>query len=149
MGSTSSKQPRKQRKALFQAPLHRRQKLVTAPLSKELREQYGVRRLPVRSGDEVIILRGGFRGHRGKVVRVDLKRLRVYVDGATQTNARGEPRYYPIHPSNVMIVSLKLDDDRRREIIERRKLARSLAIALRDALRGGVGAGGGAGRAEV
>ncbi len=125
-----SSQPRKQRRALFNAPLHKRQKLMSALLSPELRKQYGIRNLPVRKGDEVVIMRGSFKGHRGKVVRVDLRRMRIYVDGVTIKNARGEPRYYPIHPSNVMIVSLNLDDKTRREIIERKKKGRELQLAL-------------------
>ncbi len=133
MRLTSSKQPRKQRRALYRAPLHKRQKLVSATLSPELRRQHGVRSLPVRAGDEVVIMRGRFRGHKGKVVRVDLKRLRLHVEGATIENARGEPRYYPIHPSNVMIVSLKLDDERRKQLIERRRRGRELVLALREA----------------
>lgn len=130
-----SSQPKKQRRALYRAPLHKRQKIVAAPLSEELRSKYGVRTLPVRKGDEVLIVRGGFRGHKGKVVRVDLKRYRIYVEGATVNNARGEPRYYPIHPSNVVIVSLNLDDKRRREIIERKRASRELVKALQDAAR--------------
>ena len=119
-----SSQPKKQRRAFFNAPLHKRQKMMAAPLSKELREKYGIRSLPVRVGDEVVIMRGDWKGHRGKVVEVDLKRMRIYVEGVTVTNARGEPRYYPIHPSNVMIVKLNLDDKRRLEIIERKRKAR-------------------------
>jgi len=136
-----SSQPKKQRRALFNAPLHKRQKLMSATLSPELRKQYGVRSLPVRVGDEVVIMRGGFRGHKGKVTRVDLRRMRIYVEGATINNARGEPRYYPIHPSNVMIVTLNLDDKRRREIIERKKTARELYARLREAARGATSAG--------
>jgi large subunit ribosomal protein L24 len=125
-----SSQPRKQRRALFNASLHKRQKLMSAPLSPELRKQYGIRNLPVRKGDEVVIMRGDFKGHRGKVVRVDLRKMRIYVEGATIKNARGEPRYYPIHPSNVMIVSLNLEDKARREIIERKKKAREIQLSL-------------------
>jgi large subunit ribosomal protein L24 len=131
---TKSSQPRKQRRAFYNAPLHKRQKLVAAPLSPELRKQYGVRTLPVRVGDEVVIMRGMFKGHRGKVVKVDLKKMRIHVEGATITNTRGEPRFYPIHPSNVMIVSLKLDDERRKAIIERKKQSRELLQALKNAI---------------
>ena len=136
-----SSQPKKQRKALFNAPLHKRQKLMAAPLSPELRKQYGVRSLPVRAGDEVVVMRGGFRGHKGKVARVDLRRMRIYIEGATINNARGEPRYYPIHPSNVMIVNLNLDDKKRREMLERRKAARELAARLREAAKPPAGQG--------
>ena len=131
---TKSSQPRKQRRAFYNAPLHKRQKLVAAPLSPELRKQYGVRTLPVRVGDEVVIMRGMFKGHRGKIVKVDLKRMRIHVEGATITNARGEPRFYPIHPSNVMIVSLKLDDERRKAIVERKKQGRELLQTLKNAM---------------
>ncbi|MCG2862979.1 MAG: 50S ribosomal protein L24 [Vulcanisaeta sp.] len=116
---TRSKQPRKQRKALFNAPLHVRHKLLTARLSEELQRQYGIKRLPVRKGDTVLILRGDFKGVRGKVVRVDLRRVRIYVEGATIKKPNGETVYYPIHPSKVMIVELDLSDKKRLETIER------------------------------
>ncbi len=131
-----SSHPKKQRKALYNAPLHKRQKLVAATLSPELRKQYGVRSLPVRAGDEVVVMRGGFRGHKGKVVRVDLRGMRVYIEGVTVNNARGEPRFYPVHPSNVMIVSLNLEDKRRREALERKKAIHGLYAKLREAARG-------------
>ena len=125
-----SSQPKKQRRAFFNAPLHKRQKMMAAPLSKELREKYGIRSLPVRVGDEVVVMRGNWKGHRGKVVEVDLKRMRIYVEGVTVTNARGEPRYYPLHPSKVMIVKLNLDDRRRLEIIERKRRQREELLAI-------------------
>ncbi len=120
---TSSSKPSKQRKALFNAPLHLRQKLLTAPLSRELREKYGIRRLPVRKGDVVRIMRGDWKGHEGKVVRVDLKKVRIYVEGVQRKKADQTPVYYPIHPSKVMIIKLDLSDKWRRKIIERKKKA--------------------------
>lgn len=115
-----SSQPRKVRLALYRAPLHRRQKLMTAPLSRELRESLGIKRMTVRKGDKVRIVRGRFTGSEGSVVRVDLKRLRIFVDGVTIKKQDGTPRFVPIHPSKVVIVSLDLKDPRRREILERR-----------------------------
>ncbi len=119
---TTSKQPRKQRKAYFNAPLHKRQKLMTAPLSRELREKYGIRNLPVRKGDKVRVVRGDFRGKEGEVVRVDLRNYRIYIDGVTIKKADETPVFRPIHPSKVVIVELKLDEWRRK-IIERRSKA--------------------------
>ncbi|NPA98597.1 MAG: 50S ribosomal protein L24 [Crenarchaeota archaeon] len=121
MGLTSSAKPSKQRKALYNAPLHLRRKLMTAPLSRELREKYGIRRLPVRKGDVVKIMRGSWKGHEGKVVRVDLRKLRIYIEGVQMKKADQTPVYYPIHPSKVMIVKLDLSDKWRKEIIERKK----------------------------
>ncbi len=116
---TKSKQPRKQRKAIYEAPLHRRQKLVAAPLSKELRKKYGRRSVPVRKGDEVRVMRGDFRGKEGKVFRVDLKKLRIYIDGVTRKKSTGEEVRVPVHPSNVMITKLNLEDKKRQKIFER------------------------------
>ncbi len=119
-----TRQPRKQRKQFYNAPLHRRQKFVTAMLSPELRERYGVKRLPVHSGDTVRIMRGNWAGQEGKVLKVDLSKLRINIEGVTITKADGTPKFYPIHPSNVMIVSLNLDDNYRKEIIERKQKAK-------------------------
>ena len=124
MALTCSHKPGKQRKAFFNAPLHIRQKFMAAPLSRELREKYGVKRLPVRKGDVVRIMRGNWRGHEGKVVDVDLKRIRIFVEGVQIKKADGTPVYYPIHPSKVMIVKLDLSDPWRKRIIERRQKAK-------------------------
>ncbi len=123
-GKTSSKKPRKQRKALYEAPLHKRQKLVSAHLSKELREKFGKRSLPVRKGDEVKIMRGEFKGRTGKVREVDLKKLRIYVEGITRRKSTGEEVHVPIHPSNVMIINADMSDKMRVKIIERAKAAK-------------------------
>ncbi|RLG74028.1 MAG: 50S ribosomal protein L24, partial [Thermoprotei archaeon] len=63
MGLTGSKQPRKQRKSFFNAPLHIRHKFFNAPLSEELQAKHGIKRLPIRRGDTVKIVRGDWRGH--------------------------------------------------------------------------------------
>ncbi|WP_010479069.1 50S ribosomal protein L24 [Thermococcus zilligii] len=115
-----SKQPKKQRKFLYNAPLHLRQKIMSAPLSRELREKYGVRNLPIREGDKVRVMRGDFKGKEGKVLEVDLKSYRIHVEGVTQTKVNGTEVFYPLHPSNVMIIELNLEDEERKKIIERR-----------------------------
>lgn len=120
-----SRHPRKQRKAYYNAPLHARQKLVTAPLSKELQEKYGIKRLPVRKGDKVRVTRGDFKGAEGEVVEVNLKTYRIHIDGVTIEKADKTPVFRPIHPSKVEIIDLKLDDWRRR-IIERRGAKKEL-----------------------
>jgi large subunit ribosomal protein L24 len=116
-----SRQPRKQRKAYYQAPLHRRQKFVRATLSPELRRKYGRRNAQVKAGDTVRIMRGSFRGHEGKVLSVNLKRYRITVDGVTISKADGTTAPLPIHPSNVMIVKLNLEDKKREEVLMRGK----------------------------
>jgi large subunit ribosomal protein L24 len=121
--STRSSQPRKQRLAYYTAPLHIRHKFFNAKLAPELAKELGVKRLPVCKDDVVRILRGDWAGHEGKVIDVDLKRVRIYVEGVTIKKADGTPVPYPIHPSKVMIIKLGRVDDVRKKIIERRRKA--------------------------
>ena len=116
----SSKQPRKQRKYLAKAPLHIKHKFLGAHLSKELRKQYKIKTLPVRKEDEVIIKRGQFKGVKGKIEHVNLKKTRIHIANAQITKRDGNKVFYPIHPSNVIITDLNLKDKKRVKIIERR-----------------------------
>lgn len=115
-----SKQPRKQRKLLHKAPLHMRHKLMGVALSKELREQYGKRSIPVKKGDTVQVMRGDFKDHEGKVEKVDLKNYRVLVDGVSVQKPDGNQVYHGVHPSKLKIVELDMEDDERNEIMERK-----------------------------
>ena len=114
----TSKKPSKQRKRLFKAPLHKRGKIMSVHLSPELREKYRIRSLPIRKGDKVRILRGDAKGMEGKVVRVDRKKYKIYVEGVTRTNQRGEEVLIPIHYSNLMIIDLDLSDQWRKRKLE-------------------------------
>jgi len=116
----SSVKPSKQRKMLYQAPLHKRGKMFSATLSDSLKEKYGVNNLPVRSGDTVRILRGDFKGLEGKVSRVDRKKYRIFVEGITREKVDGTTVLVPIHPSKVMITNLNLDDKWRKKILNRK-----------------------------
>ena len=116
----SSKQPRKQRKYLINAPLHVKHKFLGSHLSKELYQKYKIKSIPVRKEDEVIIKRGQFKGTKGKVEKVLLRRTRIFVANAQIQKRDGNKAYYPIHPSNVVITDLNLKDKERTKIIERR-----------------------------
>ena len=106
-------QPRKQRKALYTAPLHIRRKITSANLSKDLRADIGKRSLPIRVGDKVQVVRGDFKGHEGKVESIDAKRYKVTVEGVTLSKPDGNAVLLPIHPSNLMIIEADLKDERR------------------------------------
>jgi large subunit ribosomal protein L24 len=110
-----SKRPSKQRKAIHQAPLHRRHKLLSAHLSKELKKQMNRRSLPVRKGDEVKVMRGKFKGTVGKVSRVDMKRLRVYMENIKRKKVSGEEVSVPVKPSKLLIVNAVMEDAKRRK----------------------------------
>jgi len=115
-----SKQPRKQRKYLINAPVHIRRKIMASMLSKEIRELIKVRSLPIRVGDYVKILKGRFKGVEGLVIKVDSKRYRIFVENAKYTTKTGKEVYYPIHHSKVMIMKLNLTDKKRIEILIRK-----------------------------
>ena len=64
-------------------------------------------------------LRGQFRDTEGKIVRIDYSKIRIFVDSATTTKADGKEAQIPMHPSNLMLVKLELDDERK-AILERK-----------------------------
>lgn len=114
-----SKQPRKQRKARYNAPLHVRQKYMGARLSEELSKQYGTRSAAVVKGDTVKVMRGDYKGTEGKITEVSLKDSTIAVDGVISTKVDGTEVPRPIYPSNVMITKLELKDGRRESTIKK------------------------------
>src|SRR3989344_5534603 len=114
----SSRNPGKQRKYRSGAPLHVKQKFVHSHLSKDLRKKYGKRNASLRKGDKVRITTGNFRKHEGKVIMIDLKNTRVFVDGVESTKKDGTKRKIPFDPSNIMIVELNMDDKLRQKFLE-------------------------------
>jgi large subunit ribosomal protein L24 len=116
----SSKQPRKQRKYVKNAPMHIKNKFMSTMFSKELKIKHKKRNLPVRKGDTVKVLRGQFKGKIGKVTKVNLVNLRIYIENVGLMKKDGTKVPYPIHPSNVMITELTLEDKKRKKILERK-----------------------------
>lgn len=105
---TSSR--RKNRKRHFNAPSHIRRIIMSAPLSKELRTKYGVRSVPIRKDDEVQVVRGHHKGQQvGKVVQVYRKKYVIYIERIQREKANGASVHVGIHPSNVVIVKIKMD----------------------------------------
>ncbi|MEM5802133.1 MAG: 50S ribosomal protein L24 [Candidatus Aenigmatarchaeota archaeon] len=121
MKKTKSKKPRKQRKFLYEAPLHLRRKIMSVHLSKELRQLYRRRAFPIRKGDEVMVMKGEFKKRTGKVSRVDYKNYKVYIEGITRKKTTGIEAQVPIHPSNLQIINLNLEDEMRRKALLRGK----------------------------
>lgn len=119
VASVKSEKPRKKRKFLYNAPLHLRHKLMAGHLSKELREKYNRRSLPIRKNDIVKVMRGKYKGKEGKVVKVDLKKYKIYIEGIRVKKANGKEVFVPIHPSNCMITDLYLEDRFRLKVLER------------------------------
>jgi len=109
----SSKQPRKQRKYIANAPHHLKRKLLGCALDKPLREKHNRRSIEVRKDDEVKIMRGKFSKKQGKVLIIDVKNSRVQIDGINRAKKDGEKAPVWFHPSNLKIIRLDDTDNRR------------------------------------
>ncbi|KAF2761916.1 ribosomal protein L24 [Pseudovirgaria hyperparasitica] len=110
---------RKARKAHFGAPSSVRRTIMSAPLSKELREKYNVRSIPIRKDDEIVITRGTNKGREGKVTSVYRLKWVIHVERVSREKSNGQSVPLGIAPSKVQITKLKLDKDRE-SILERK-----------------------------
>lgn len=109
----SSIQPRKQRKYFYNAPLHKKHKFLSAQLSKSLREKYGKRNLPLRKGDEVLVMRGSFRKKKAKITSTNLKASRIILEGIQRSKKDGTKVNVYFRPSSLQIQSLNIEDRER------------------------------------
>lgn len=110
-----SSQPRKQRKARYNAPSHMKSKFLNAPLSAALREKYTKKTLRVVKGDTVKVTRGDHTGEEGLVDIIDTRNVKLVVHGVSSTKADGTEVPRTIDASKVEITKLNLDDKRRIE----------------------------------
>ena len=125
----SSKQPRKQRKYIANAPLHIKRKLLNVNLIKELRKKYGKRNIEVRKNDVVKIMKGKFKNKQGKVIAVNIKKLKVIVEGIQVKKQEGSKANVKIHPSNLQIIELNLDDKKRIKKLNEKKVEKKITEA--------------------
>jgi large subunit ribosomal protein L24 len=116
----ASKKPRKQKKYLHNIPRNLAKKIFSANLSKELRKKYSKRNIPLRKGDKVKIMNGKFYGRVEKVTRVLISDHKVYLENIYNVRKDGTKTLYPIHPSNLQIVDLSMEDKKRKKILERK-----------------------------
>lgn len=121
-----SKSQRKQHKAHFSAPSSERRKIMSAPLDKALREKHSIRSLPVRKDDEVLIVRGTYKGREGKVTQVYRKKWVIHVERVHREKGNGQTIQIGINPSNVQITLIKMDKDRQ-ALIDRKAAGRKVA----------------------
>lgn len=120
MKKSGVRTPRKSRKLRYTAPNHIRRKFLSSPLSPVLKAQHGARSMPVRRDDTVTITKGDRKLTEGKILRVDSRRGKIYIEGVTRSRMDGSTVQIPIRPENVMITRLALDDARRQAILSRR-----------------------------
>lgn len=115
----ASKQPRKQRKYLANAPIHIKKKMAGANLSKELRKKYGKRSMTLRKGDTVKVMRGKFKKKEGKVTSVSPGTFNVQVEGIQRKKQDGSKVSVKLQPSNLQIILLNLEDTKRSEALKK------------------------------
>jgi len=121
---------RKSRKAHYDAPSSVRRTIMSAPLSKELREKYNVRSIPIRKDDEVTVVRGSNKGREGKITSVYRLKYIVHIERVVREKSSGQSVPIGVHPSKVVITKLKLDKDRE-SILERIKAGREIKEKLK------------------
>ncbi|KAF9938590.1 hypothetical protein BGZ67_010678 [Mortierella alpina] len=110
---------RKSRKAHFSAPSDLRRKIMSASLSKELREKHSARSIPIRKDDEVMVVRGSFKGREGKVVQVYRRKWVIHIERVNREKANGASVAVGIHPSKVVVTKVHMDKDRK-DLLERK-----------------------------
>jgi large subunit ribosomal protein L24 len=98
---------------LIHIPKHQRNKMVGAVLEESLRKQYGRKNIRVVKGDSVRVMRGEYKGIEGKVEKVNTEHATFHIEGIQREKIRGGQVKVPIHSSNVMVISLNLDDEYR------------------------------------
>ena len=95
---------------LLHVPKHQLDRMISAPLTDNLREAYKIRSLRVVKGDSVKVMRGEYKGVEGKVENVDVEHGTLNIEGVQREKIRGGQVKVPIHASKVMIVNLNLTD---------------------------------------
>src|SRR3990167_3993704 len=109
----SSSQPRKQRKFIANAPLNIKHRFLSANLSKELRKKYAKRNLPLRKGDEVLIMRGAFKKKKAKVTSLEHKKLRITLENIARSKKDGSKTNVYFNARALQIITLNLEDKKR------------------------------------
>lgn len=109
---------RKQRRHLYNAPIHQKRKWISSHLAENLLLKYDRRSMPVIKGDTVKVMRGSYKGHEDKVAKVNVRDMTVNVEGVIVSTAKGTKVAKPIHASSLMITKLNLTDKWRRQKLE-------------------------------
>jgi len=94
---------------------------VCSNLSNDLKKQYNKRSTTVIKGDTVKIMRGEYKGVEGKVEKINTGKGKLSIEGVQREKIKGGQVKVQIHASNVILSSLKLDDNYRKNKIENKE----------------------------
>merc|ERR1712226_1345448 len=100
-------------------------KIMSANMGKELQARHGVRSMPIRKDDEVVITRGMYKTREGKVTACFRKKFVVHVERISREKVNGAQVPVGIQPSNLVITKLKLDKDRKAKLEAKSKKEKS------------------------
>ena len=95
-------------------------KQISAPLSKDLRKKYSRRSARIMVDDTVNVIRGEYKGIKGKISKVSTTNSSIAIEGNKKTKLKGDKIDVYIHSSNVIITSLNTDDKWRIKILEKK-----------------------------
>ena len=109
------------KRMLYTASKHLLSKQLGSHLSKDLKEKHHCKSMRVIEGDSVKVLRGEFKGIEGKVTRVSTEKRGIAIEGIKREKLKGGNVDIFIHPSNVVITSLNLEDKWRQNRLEGQK----------------------------
>ncbi len=109
------------KRMLYTASQHLLSKQLGSHLAKDLKDKYHCKSLRVVEGDGVKVLRGEFKGIEGKVTKVSTEKRGIAIEGIKREKLKGGNVDIYIHPSNVIITSLNLEDKWRQSRLEGQK----------------------------
>jgi len=109
------------KRMLYTASSHLLSKQLGSHLAKDLKDKYHCKSLRVVEGDGVKVLRGEFKGIEGKVTKVSTEKRGIAIEGIKREKLKGGNVDIYIHPSNVIITSLNLEDKWRQSRLEGQK----------------------------
>ena len=98
-----STKPGKQRKALFNAKNHQRSKLLSTRIADFLKDDYGIKRVPLRVGDQVRVVKGEYQDFEGEVIELSRKNQRAKIKEAVFEKTDGTQFHPSIHISKLVI----------------------------------------------
>jgi large subunit ribosomal protein L24 len=117
------------KRMLYKASKHLLSKQLGSHLAKDLKEKHNCKSMRVIEGDSVKVLRGEFKGIEGKVTKVSTEKRGIAIEGIKREKLKGGNVDIYIHPSNVVITSLNLEDKWRVNRLEGQKTKTPKSVA--------------------
>ena len=78
-------------------------KQIAAPITKELRKKYSRRNARIMVDDTVNVIRGEYKGIKGKVSKISTDNSSIAIEGNKKTKLKGDKIDVYIHSSNVVV----------------------------------------------